>query len=256
MPPPKLPNNFQGLPISVKKQTSGSDVNFLLNITFACPKNEDCAAPFSGLDFEIEILSSENARNEASSIPSSENATNETSSIPSSENVTNETSSSQNATNETSSSQNVTNETSSSQNATNETSSSLNATNETSSSQNVTNKTSSIIQYTVTRIQDHSDQISGNVAVRFQGQLATFDAQSTAVEVRKKLLEAFSDVPDLKVVRLGSGPLGYCWFVTFTGKPGDLPEMEADRSMLRGKGVRVTVQTIEDGKSLSLLSIS
>ncbi len=159
--PPQLPNHVRVLPLSVRKQTVNGGVNFVLNVT-----SEDCKAPLSGLDFEIEVLGADQT-----------------------------------------------------------------------------------VQANVSRIQDHSDQISGNVVVTFNGQAATFDVQSSADEVRLSLLAAFSDVQDLKVIRLGSCQVGYEWFVTFTGKPGDLPTMEVDGTMLKGRGVKVTVQTIEDGMS-------
>jgi hypothetical protein len=103
-------------------------------------------------------------------------------------------------------------------------------------------------QATVRRVQDHSEHMSGDVVVSLRGQMAKFDVLSTADEVKRALLDGFKDVKDLSVVRTASCQLGYGWFVTFTGDPGDLPSMEVDGTFLKGPGgVNVTVKTIEDG---------
>jgi hypothetical protein len=226
--PPKLPNNIQGLPISaLRKQITNSSVSFVLNMTFTCPTSDDCKAPLQGLDFEIEIF---NNNLEESLTQITNNSTDE---------GLNETS---NSTTNNSTDMGL------NQTSNGTTNNSMGLSQISNSTGNSTTNNKPLVPATVTLIQNHSEQISGEVIVKFQGQIAKFDAQSSAADVRKKLLGAFTNVPDLKVVRLGAGQLGYGWFVTFTGKPGDLPEMEVDGTLLAGPGVKVTVQTIEDGE--------
>ena len=115
----------------------------------------------------------------------------------------------------------------------------------------VSSLTGSLQRAEVHKVQDHSQQIAGNVVVDVLGQTVAFSPYSAASEVKAAFEQSGVVGESVEVMRTGTCQTGFGWMVTMTHFSGDVPLMTAMLSEEPGDtGVQVHVYPYINGGHL------
>jgi hypothetical protein len=112
----------------------------------------------------------------------------------------------------------------------------------------VTALTGSLERAEINQVQEHSEQISGNVVLVVGDKQVSFSPYSTAGQVQAAFAAAGAGGKSVKIVRTGVCQTGFGWLVTFTHAAGDLPLMSGRLSKdQESQGASVHVHPYIDG---------